>query len=94
MPRRYSTLMNFVFVTFMYGLFIPILFPIALLFLLIMYIMTKLLITYYYRKPPMYDNLLNDSALNMIKWAPVFMLLFGYWAFGNKQMFENHLVPK
>jgi len=47
--------MNVTFVTFMYGLALPLLFPIALLAFLVLYVTEKLTITYYYRKPPMYD---------------------------------------
>jgi hypothetical protein len=40
----------------MYGLFIPVLFPIAAFGILNMYISEKFCLLYYYRKPPMYDD--------------------------------------
>lgn len=60
---KYSAILNVVFVTFMYGLAMPLLFPIAFLFFLIFYIVDRLLITYYYKKPPQYDDKLNKAAL-------------------------------
>ena len=39
---RYSTIMNIVFVTFMFGTAIPILYPIALLSFTVLYIMERL----------------------------------------------------
>lgn len=68
----------------MYGLAIPLFFPIALLYLIIMYIVEKLLITYYYQKPPMFDEKLYLSALSTLKWAPLFMMTFGFWMFSNQ----------
>lgn len=28
-----------------------------------------------------------------MRWAPIFFLFFGYWALGNKQIFENEVKP-
>jgi len=84
MHFKYSGLMNVTFITFMYGLGLPLLFPIVLLFLIILYFMERLLITYFYKKPPMYDEKLNSSALSTLKWAPFFMMFFGYWIMSNR----------
>lgn len=84
MHFKYSAILNITFVTFMYGLAIPLLFPIALICFVIMYMVERLCLTYFYKKPPMFDEKLNESALGMLKWAPVFMMLFGYWTMGNR----------
>lgn len=89
MHVKYSAMLNVTFVTFMYGLAIPLLFPIAMLFFIILYVVEKLCLTYYYKKPPMFDEKLNESAIATLKWAPVFMMLFGYWTMGNRQIFQN-----
>lgn len=89
MHFKYATILNTVFVTFMYGLALPILFGIAAFTFFNLYVCDKVLITYYFQKPPMYDNRLNDSSLRLLRWAPVFLLFFGYWCLGNKQIFEN-----
>lgn len=90
---KYSTILNTVFVTFMYGLALPILFPIAAFTFLNLYIVERILITYYHPKPPMYDDRLNKAAIQLLRWAPVFMLFFGYWCLGNKQIFNNTVNP-
>ena len=59
MHFKYSELLNIIYVTFMFGIAMPVLFPIAFISILILYIMERLKITYYYRKPPMYDHKLN-----------------------------------
>lgn len=84
MHFKYSTIMNVCFVTFMYGLAIPMLFPIAFFCFLILYISERIQLTYFYKKPPMFDEKLNISAIGILKWAPVFMMLFGYWIMSNR----------
>ena len=84
MHFKYSGMMNVTFVTFMYGLAIPLLFPIACIYFLVLYTVEKLCLTYYFKKPPMFDEKLNVSVIGTLKWAPVFMMIFGYWMMGNK----------
>lgn len=76
--------MNTTFVTFMFGLNLPVLFPIAFLAFLVMYTMEKLTLTYYYKKPPMYDEKMNEAAVGILKWAPFAMMVFGFWTMGNQ----------
>lgn len=90
---KYSTILNTVFVTFMYGLALPELFPIAAFTFLNLYIVEKILITYYHPKPPMYDDKLNNAAIRLLRWAPIFMMFFGYWCLGNKQIFNDKVNP-
>lgn len=89
MENRYNPIIVQVYVSFMYGLFIPILFPIALFGILNKYFVEKLTVTYYYRQPPMYNQTLSKRALHILIFAPLLMFAFGYWAFGNQQIFEN-----
>lgn len=93
MHFKYSGLMNILFVTFMYGLAIPLLFPIALLAYTVLYTCERLTITYFFRKPPMFDEKLNESAISKMKWAPIFMMFFGYWCMTNVQLFTNRAYP-
>ena len=67
----------------------PILFPISLLALINHYITEKILFAYFYRKPPMYGNEINEGALRILLWAPIFMFSTCYWALGNRQIFFN-----
>ena len=95
MHYKYSTLLNVVFVTFMYGLGMPILFPIASLSCLILYMQEKLMLYYGYRVPPMYDERLSQTVLNQLQVAPLFMMTFGYWMASSLQLISNdHLNPR
>ena len=57
---RYSAILNIVFVTFTHGIALPVLFPIAVVGLLNMYISEKYMFAYFYRKPPLFDNKINE----------------------------------
>ena len=89
MHFKYSSILTQVFVSFMYGMCIPLLFPIAFLGIFNMYLVERLAMAYYYQRPPMYDQKLNDSVLGVLKWAPMLMFVFGYWTMGNEQIFFN-----
>ena len=63
---KYSAIMNSIFITFSFGLVIPILFPITLFTLVNFYITERYSFAYVYRKPPMFGNRLNDAALSIL----------------------------
>jgi hypothetical protein len=82
-------MLNVIFVTFTYGMAIPLLFPIAFIYFAVSNIVERLALAYSYRKPPMFDDQLNRAALSYLKVAPLFMMLFGYWSLGNNQIFGD-----
>jgi hypothetical protein len=90
---KYSSILNITFVTFMYGLGIPILFPVACISLFTLYMVEKSMIYFSYRQPPLYDDLLNTNALNILSWAPLLFLSFGWWMFSSPQLFGNTIDP-
>ena len=55
MHFKYSSIMVQIFVSFMYGMNLPLLFPIALFGIFNMLVVEKLCLAYYYKQPPMYD---------------------------------------
>lgn len=68
----------------MYGLGIPILFPIAAISFLTLYLVEKVMIYYSYRQPPMYDEKLNNNVLNIMTYAPLLFLSYGYWMLSSR----------
>lgn len=91
MHFKYSTILNTVFVTFMYGLQLPMLFPIAAFTFFNYYLVEKILITYFYQKPPIYDEKLNKVAIKILMFAPVVMMISAFWTLGNRQLFNNEI---
>ena len=53
---KYSYILVVIFVTFLFGAGLPILFPIAFLSLLLLYIVERLMMAYSYRAPPMFGT--------------------------------------
>lgn len=47
------------------------------------------MIYYSYRQPPMYDEKLNNNVLNLMTYAPLLFLSFGYWMFSSHQLLAN-----
>jgi len=79
----------------MFGTGMPILFPIAFVTFTILFIVEKGMLYYSYREPPMYDEFLNSAAFNVMRFAPLLMLGFGYWMLSSKQLISNQmLIPK
>ena len=91
---KYSNVMVITFCAFTHGIAFPVLWPIALFGLLNNYFVERICLAYYYRKPPLLDNKLNMKVLDILSYAPLFTLSFGYWTLGNRQMFFNEVSLK
>jgi len=90
---KYSIILNIAFVMMMYGMGIPLLFPVAALSYLILYSLERLLVCYFYQQPPAFDDKMTKNAVGILKWAPLLYLFFGYWQLSNQQVFDNKVVP-
>jgi hypothetical protein len=86
---KYSSVLLIIAVTFTFGFMAPILFPICAFGLFNIYVMDTLMLTYWFRRPPMYDDMLYKKALDIIKYFPLPMFALGYWCMSNGQMFKN-----
>jgi len=77
--RRYATILSTVFICFTYGFGIPLLFIVTFFIILVQYILDKLLITYYFKERVEQNDLLNRTALNILKYGIVVFMFFGGW---------------
>ena len=84
MPLRYSSLLNLIYVTFAFGIGIPMLFPICCIGIVVMYICERLQFAWFYKKPPMMGNVLNENSLGILMKAPIGMAIIGYYMLGNR----------
>jgi hypothetical protein len=84
---KYSGILNVTFVTMMYGIGQPVLFPIAVVSYFILFSIERVLIAYFYQMPPSFDDRMTKNALNILRWAAVFYLVFGYWQLSNQVIF-------
>lgn len=78
----------------MYAFGLPIFLILTFICLIMSYIIDKIVVAYYHRKPPMYDDTLNKTSVHFMKWGAVIYLAIAYWMASNRQMFGNNLNPK
>jgi hypothetical protein len=91
---QYSNITTTVWMTFMFGGVMPILYPISALSFFIQYVSDSLCYAYRNKKPPMYDDSITNNALLWMKWGAVPLnLCMTFWAYSNHQMFDNSPVP-
>mmetsp|Transcript_28819 Transcript_28819/g.38445 ORF Transcript_28819/g.38445 Transcript_28819/m.38445 type:complete len:329 (-) Transcript_28819:185-1171(-) len=90
---KYSHILNVTFVTMMYGLGMPILFPIAALSYLVFWAVERYQVAYTYPMPPALDDRLTENALDMLQFSPILLLANGYWMLSNKQIFDSEISP-
>ena len=73
----------------MYGLGLPVLFPLTLINLIITYVVHKLATVYWNQKSNILDDTLNKNAVYYLKYGALLHVGFAYWMLTNKQMFYN-----
>lgn len=79
MQFKYSAIMTIVYITFMFGAGMPMLFPLAGAAFFALYLLETLSLHYIHQTPPAYDVELNDACLGKLQFAPLLLLSFGYW---------------
>ena len=73
----------------MYGLGIPLLFPLAALSFLITLIGERIQCAYFVKLPPAMGDTLTATTISALNFSPILLLFNGYWMISNKQIFEN-----
>lgn len=71
----------------------PILYPIGLLAMIILYVTERLTLAYYYKIPPQVDSKVLMDSIWIMKWGIVGSFYIGYWMFSNNQIFSNWVFP-
>lgn len=86
---KYSAILNVCFVTFLYGMGLPALFPIAAFNFINQFSVERFIVARYMKQPAALDNTLTDNAIEMLRLAPLLFLCNGYWMLSNMQIFKN-----
>lgn len=68
----------------MYGLGMPVLFPMAAVNFLNQWICERLTVAWYMRLPPSLNDILMRNFGDNVRFAPLFMILNGYWMISNQ----------
>lgn len=90
--QKYAFILTVIYIAFLFGPGAPILFPIALLSLLSLYVTERLCMAYVYQRPPIYTTALNDLVLRLLAGAPVLYVAVAAWLYSNQQVFRNTVV--
>jgi hypothetical protein len=81
-------------VTFIFGAGIPIMFIIALAYIVVNEMCLRYQLAYHFRKPFNYSNELNDMFMKFCAILPVFYSAFGFYMYSSRQIYDNAVVPK
>ena len=91
---KYSTVFNSVYVTMLYGVGLPIMFPIAVLSMSIFWCLERYQMAYNYQLPQSLDDRLTKNAVRILKFSPVMLLGNGFWMLGQTQIFDGWVNVK
>ena len=86
---KHALLLNIAFITMLYGMSMPLLFPIGAFNYFNQWVCERIIVAYQMRLPPALDDKLTINCVNMLKFAPLMLLVNCYWMITNRQMFEN-----
>ena len=67
----------------MYGLGLPLLFPIAAASIFSQWVNERLNVAYVTKLPPSLDDKLTNNAITSLKWAPLLFCFNSYWMISN-----------
>ena len=76
-----------------FGSGLPLLFPIALFVLCVLYATNRVTLAYLCRAPPIYDEKMNKVTVNLLKVAPLLYMSVGAWVYSNQQKFYDKVKP-
>ena len=86
---KYSGLLNITFITMMYGVGMPILFPLAAFNFFNQWLCERIIVSYQVQQPPIMDDKLTVNCIEMLYFSPLFLLINGYWMLSSPQIFDN-----
>jgi hypothetical protein len=81
---KYSDALNITYITMMYGMGIPLLFPVAFVNLALTLYGERFACAYVVRQPPAMDDTMTKNTLRLLKLAPIILLMNGYWMVSNR----------
>lgn len=86
---KQSGILNIVYMTMMYGVGMPILFPVAAFNFMNQFLCERIIVAYTVPLPPALDDRLSNNMISLFLWSPLLMLFNGYWMLSNPEIFDN-----
>ena len=90
---QYSGIIVICWVTFMFGPGLPILFPIGLFGLIVLYCTSRIQLAYFSKRPPAYGLEMSQIVIKMLRIPPLLYVFTGIWLYSNQQVFEDRVLP-
>lgn len=81
---QYSQMLVITWVTFLFAPGLPILFPIALFGMVVLYVTNRIGLAYFNRRPPGYDSKMNENTISILGFAPILYACVGSWVYSNQ----------
>jgi hypothetical protein len=91
---KYTTVMNITFTAMMYGLSMPVLFPLAGLSVYSARVCDRIQVAWLDKLPPAMNDSITRQVMSLLKFAPLFLIFNSYWILDNKQTFDNKWLYK
>lgn len=85
--QRYSIVMCIAFTVMTYGIGMPLMYPIGMMFMISVYWVDKYLFLRFYRKPPMYDVVMNQTCVSIFNYSIVIHGMISLYVFSNDNNF-------
>ena len=90
---KYSILLNTTYVTMLYGLGLPILFPVAAFSYFIFWATERYQMAFTYQMPPALDDSLTKNFIQLLSYSPILFIFNGLWMVSNQQIFSSVVNP-
>ena len=91
MDYSYAFIINVIFMAFLFGPGLPLLFPLALCCLVSHYVTESLSMAYVYKKPAMYDERIHEHALRVLTIMPAVYCFNAAWVYSNQAVFREDI---
>lgn len=88
---KYSQVLTVLYVTMLYGIGLPMLFPVSVASLFIFWVTERYQLAYTYQLPPAMDDKMTENAISLMSLSPILFLVNGFWMLSNKQIFDNEV---
>lgn len=75
----------------LYGIGLPMLFPVSVASLFIFWVTERYQLAYTYQLPPAMDDKMTENAISLMSLSPILFLVNGFWMLSNKQIFDNEV---
>jgi len=85
---------NVLLMAFMFGPGIPIMFPMAFLYVVFNESCLRFQLAYQCRTPNKYSSEMNRALVRLCAFMPVIYSSFGLWMYSNRQIYDNAVLPK